>query len=121
MNNNIWFLERLRDSGKYSRLNTKQLQALYKVEQTEQLFKYVFDSFDDKEKLNYLNYYDKFKTEEDSKKFQVMICKPDNIELLGDIGLFYKIKQSLWETNPTHKAQFTRLWNIRWKAELMGA
>lgn len=121
MSNNIWFLENLRDNGNYSKLNTKQLRALYKVEQTERLFRYVFDNFDDEEKIYYLNYYSKFKTEEDSKKFQVMICKADNLELLGDMNLFFKIKQSLWESNHTHKAQFTRLWNVRWKKELMGA
>lgn len=120
MSNNIWFLENLRDNGNYSKLNTKQLRALYKVEQTERLFRYVFDNFDDEEKMYYLNYYSKFKTEEDSKKFQVMICKAEHIELLGDIGLFYKIKQSLWESNPTHKGLFTRAWNSRWKKELMG-
>ena len=121
MSENIWFLENLRDSGHYSRLKKQQLRALYKVEQTEQLYKYVFDNYDDKEKMYYLNHYNKFRTEEDSKKFQVMICQPDNLELIGDMNLFYKIKQSLWESNPTHKAQFTRMWNIRWKKELLGA
>lgn len=121
MSESIWFLENLRDSGHYSRLKKQQLRALYKVKQTEQLYKYVFDNYDDEEKMYYLNHYNKFKTEEDSKKFQVMICQPDNLELIGDMNLFHKIKQSLWETNPTHKARFTRVWNIRWKEELLGA
>lgn len=120
MSKNYWFLEKLRDSGKYSRLKQAQLRALYKIEQTEQLFKYVFENSDDEEKMYYLNNYYNFKTEEDSKKFQLMICQPDNLELLGDVNLFYKIKHSLWESNPTHKAQFTRLWNVRWKKELIG-
>ena len=117
MSNSTWFLEKLRDSEHFSRLNIEHFRPLYNVEQTEPLFKYVFTKYDNKEKMYYLNYYKKFKTEEDSKKFQLMICRPANLELIGDQGLYYKIRESLWESNPTHKGQFTRAWNQRWKTE----
>ena len=117
MSKDTWFLENLRDSKQYSELTLEQLRPLYKVEQIEPLFKYVFNNYDNAEKMYYLNHYTKFKTEEDSKKFQVMICKPANLELIGDQGMYYKIRESLWESNPTHKAQFTRAWNYRWKKE----
>ena len=115
MSKDTWFLENLRDSKQYSELTIEQLRPLYKVEQIEPLFKYVFNNYDNAEKMYYLNHYTKFKTEEDSKKFQLMICKPANLELIGDQGMYYKIRESLWESNPTHKAQFTKLWNQRWK------
>lgn len=117
MSNNTWFLEHLRDSKQYSELTVDQLRPLYRIEQIEPLFRYVFENYDDSEKMHYLNFYTKFKTEEDSKAFQLMICKSDNLELIGDQNLYFKIRESLWESNPTHKGQFTKLWNQRWKEE----
>lgn len=115
MSSSIWFLEKLMDSKEYSKLSINQLHELYKIDQIEPLFNYVFTNLDTKEKLYYLNHYQKFRTESDSKAFQVLVCQDNNLELLGSWDVYYKIRISLWESNPTHKAQFTKLWNRRWK------
>ena len=59
----------------------------------------------------------KFKTEQDSKAFQRLICKKENMELLGSYDLYRKIRYQLWETNASHKRLFTTAWNARWKKE----
>lgn len=121
MNKNKWFLEKLRDNsdfGMLNRLDVEKLHPIYNVEQTENIFNFVFKYLDETEQKYYLNHYRRFKTEKDSKKFQLLICSDENIELVDSWDLYYKIKTSLWESNPTHKQQFTRIWNIRWKEEL---
>lgn len=118
MSNNTWFLTKLMDSGKYTRLDIEHIRPLYKIEQIEEFFNYIFEEFNETEKTYYLNHYNKFRTESDSKKFQLLICKDANIELVNSQSLYYKIRQSLWESNPTHKQQFTKIWNMRWKKEL---
>ena len=121
MSNNKWFLENLRDYcdyDRFNRLDIEKLHPIYIVEQTENIFNFVFNYLGEIEQKYYLNHYRKFKTEKDSKKFQLLVCKDENIELVDSWDLYYKIKTSLWESNSTHKQQFTRIWNIRWKEEL---
>ena len=38
----------------------------------------------------------KFKTENDSKAFQRLICQTHNMELLGSYDLYHKIHRNLW-------------------------
>lgn len=118
MKDNIWFLEHLRDSELYDELNWDKFKEVIKVEQTAKCFKYIFTKYDDEQKMYYLNHYHKFKTEEDSKEFQLMICKSTNMELLGSKELRDKIRESIWESNPYHKGQFTKCWNARWKKKI---
>ena len=52
-----------------------------------------------------------------SKKFRKMICKSENIELLGNWEIYNYVREQLWDDAPQDKAQFTRVWNQRWKNE----
>ena len=111
MKDNAWFLEKLRDTEKYDGLDWDKLKPLLKVDQTTALFTYVFDHCSKEQKMEYLWGYEKFKTEEDSKNFQKLICSDTNIDLIKDEELKEKIRVSLWESNPYHKMVFTKAWN----------
>lgn len=64
------------------------------------------------------NNFGKFASLDDSLAFQRLMCKEENMELLGDHRIFDRIHWRLWELNRGHKATFTRKWNDRWKDEL---
>lgn len=113
------FLEKLQETVDFSDLDEKHLVPIFAVPQTKRLFAYVLGSamkIAIKEK--YLREFGKFKTENDSKEFQVLVCQPENISLLGSYALYYRVREQLWESNPTHKMVFTKKWNGRWKQEL---
>lgn len=117
MKDNVWFLEKLRDAEKYDGLDWDKLKPLLKVDQTTALFTYVFDHCSKEQKMEYLWGYEKFKTEEDSKNFQKLICSDANIDLIKDEELKEKIRVSLWESNPYHKMVFTKAWNRKFAAK----
>ena len=111
MKDSTWFLEKLRDTEKYDGLDWDKLKPLLKVDQTTALFTYIFNHCNKEQKMEYLWGYEKFKTEEDSKNFQKLICSDVNIDLIKDEELKEKIRISLWESNPYHKMVFTKAWN----------
>lgn len=113
------FLEQLQVHADLSKLDEKHLTPIFKTNQTERFFTYIFsDKTDDSIKENYLCKFGKFKTENDSKAFQRLICQTHNMELLGSYDLYHKIHRNLWESNSSHKRLFTKAWNTRWKKEL---
>ncbi len=113
------FLETLQTDADLQGLDEKLLIPMFKTRQTTKFFSYIFsDNVTQELKEKYLKTFGKFKEEKDSKAFQVLICKKENIELLGSYDMYYRIKEQLWETNPSHKRLFTKHWNERWKKEL---
>lgn len=119
MSTHKMFLGTLQNQGDFAELNEEQLIPLFEIEQTERFFNYIFSDNTSKDiKEKYLWNFGKFKTEKDSKAFQVLICKTENMELLSDPELYRRIHERLWSTNPNHKRVFTRMWNLRWKKKL---
>ena len=66
----------------------------------------------------YYRSFGKLSSLDDSKKFRRLVCNENNMELLGDYDIYNHIKEQLWEDDRADKAQFTRIWNIKWKKEL---
>ena len=109
------FLESVMDQDMFIKFDIEHLRPMYKVPQQLKFIKFIFENYDDVEKILYLESIGKFQTEKDSKGFQTLICKKENIELLGNWALFSRIYENLWESAPTHKQLFRRAWNKRWK------
>ena len=113
------FLERVQATADLTSFDKELLVPIFKVPQTERFFQYIFSNENEISiKKEYLQKFGKFKTEQDSKTFQRLICKEENMELLGSYELYRKIRYQLWETNASHKRLFTTAWNARWKKEL---
>ena len=112
------FLEGVQSTANFAEFDEKHLIPIFAVPQTERFFQYIFSEENEVSiKEKYLQKFGKFKTEQDSKAFQRLICKKENMELLGSYDLYRKIRYQLWETNASHKRLFTTAWNARWKKE----
>lgn len=113
------FLERLQQEAALDELDDEHLIPIFKTEQTKRFFEFIFsDKTSASIKQRYLVEFGKFKTEEDSKAFQMLICKEDNMKLLGSYDIYHRIHENLWSSNPSHKMLFTRTWNKNWKDKL---
>lgn len=114
------FLERMQGEAKLDDLDEKHLIPMFKVRQIARFFEFIF-SMQDKDELKkqYLKSFGEFKTEADSIAFQKMMCKQENMDLLGDYSLKHRIDHLLWSTNSAHKGAFTRKWKKRWGGELI--
>lgn len=113
------FLEKAQEEADLEEFDEKLLVPIFKTKQSKRFFEYIFsDKTEQSLKEKYLIEFGKFKTEDDSKAFQVLICKAENMELLGDYKIYHHIHENLWSSNPTHKRLFTKAWNARWKKEL---
>ena len=113
------FLERLQQEAALDEFDDEHLIPIFKTEQTKRFFEFIFsDKTSVSIKQRYLVEFGKFKTEEDSKAFQMLICKEENMKLLGSYDIYHRIHENLWSSNPSHKMLFTRTWNKNWKDKL---
>ncbi len=116
MSNHYDFLERLQLEADFDELSDEHLMPAFKVPQHERFFNYIFsEKKSEKLKKAYLSEFGKFATLDDSMAFQRLMCKEENMNLLGSEKTFSKIHRHLWELNRGHKGVFTRKWNERWK------
>lgn len=114
------FLEQFQKETDFSSYDDNHLVPAFKTKQCKSFFEYIFSTQKSNElKLKYLNEFGSFQTEEDSKAFQLLMAKDENMALLGDYTLYNRIHERLWSSNPTHKAQFTKIWNKKWKDKLV--
>ena len=118
MSNHWDFLEQVQISADLSKMREKKLIPMFKVKQHKRFFEFIFSDCNDEIKALYISSFGKFASEEDSKEFQVIICKDENIEMLGSEKLYRRIREQLWDSNPTHKMLFTKAWKKRWQKEL---
>ena len=115
---NHWdFLEIFQKKVDFNEYENKHLIPAFKTIQHRRFFEYI-DTLDSKIKTEYFNTFGKISSLEDSKAFRRLVCKEENMELLGDKKTYYHIKEQLWDDAPQEKAQFTKVWNKRWKKEL---
>jgi hypothetical protein len=113
------FLENLQDCLDFEKVDMKYIIPMFKAKQTSRLFEYIFsDKVDKPIKEVYLREFGYFKEEKDSKSFQILMCKEENMELLGDYKLYDKIHERLWSSNRSHKMLFTKAWNQKWSKVL---
>ena len=116
MSNHYDFLERLQLEADFEKLSNELIIPIFKVPQHERFFNYIFsDKQSNDIKKEYLKNFGKFASLDDSIAFQRLMCKEENMNLLGDESIFSKIHRNLWELNRGHKGAFTRKWNERWK------
>ena len=113
------FLEIFQQSADLKEYDEKHIIPAFKTRQYRRFFEYI-DTLDSDIKTQYFNTFGKIATLEDSKAFRKLVCKEENIELLGEIDTYNHVKEQLWDDAPQEKAQFTRAWNQRWKKELIG-
>lgn len=107
------YLKKLFDSDRSEEL----IPPIYKVNQHKEFFSFILsDRFDSNKKIEYLDSIGKLAAEQDSKDFQELICKPENMELMGDKDRYWRIWHNFWKTS--HKSLFTRKWNERWASEI---
>ena len=119
MSNHYDFLERLQIEADFGKLSDEQIIPIFKVPQHKRFFNYIFSA---EQSVNikkiYLSSFGKFSSLDDSIEFQRLMCKEENMELLGSKNIFDRIYRNLWELNRGHKGVFTRKWNERWKEQL---
>ena len=117
MSDNWDFLELFQQKANFSEFDMDHIVPAYKTKQYERFFNHI-DSLSPEEKKEYYKSFGKFASLNDSKAFRKLVCREDNMELLGDYALRDHIKEQLWEDDRADKAQFTKNWNLRWKTEL---
>lgn len=117
MSNHWNFLECFQQEANFSEYNLKHIVPAYKTKQHKRFFQYI-DSLSQEEKKSYYKSFGKFASLDDSKAFRKLVCREDNMELLGDNNIRDHIKEQLWEEDRTDKGQFTKKWNQRWKKNL---
>lgn len=117
MSRNLDFLERFQQQADFSEFDMAHITPAYQAKQHERFFSYI-DSLTPEEKKSYYMSFGKFSSLNDSKLFRKLVCREDNMELLGDYKIYDHIKEQLWEDDPHDKGQFTKVWNKRWKSEL---
>ncbi len=116
------FLESLQNSEDLKKLSKSSragdlIPPIYKVPQHSTFFRFILDGdFSSQKKMAYLDSIGKFASEADSHAFQILICQPKQMELMGDQKRYWRIWHNFW--NSSHKGVFTRKWNERWKDEV---
>ena len=117
MSRDLDFLERFQQQADFSEFDMAHITPAYQAKQHERFFSYI-DTLTPEEKKSYYMSFGKFSSLNDSKLFRKLVCREDNMELLGDYKIYDHIKEQLWEDDPHDKGQFTKVWNKRWKSEL---
>lgn len=122
MRNHWAFLEAIQKKEYFDELfkrndRDKYIKPIFKVPQHSEMFEWMMnDQHTAAEKEEYLDAIEKFASEEDSLRIQRIICRKENMELLGDKARYGRIWHMFWK--PEHKTPYTRAWNKRWGAEL---
>lgn len=117
MSSDLNFLERFQQQADFSEFDMTHITPAYHAKQHDRFFSYI-DTLTPEEKKSYYMSFGKFSSLNDSKLFRKLVCREDNMELLGDYKIYDHIKEQLWEDDPHDKGQFTKVWNKRWKSEL---
>lgn len=117
MSADLDFLERFQQEAIFSEFDMDHIKPAYKAKQHERFFNYIDTLVPEEKKIYYMSF-GKFFSLNDSKLFRKLVCREDNMELLGDYKIYNHIKEQLWEDDPYDKGQFTKVWNKRWKSEL---
>ena len=117
MSRDLDFLERFQQQADFLEFDMAHITPTYQAKQHERFFSYI-DTLTPEEKKSYYMSFGKFSSLNDSKLFRKLVCREDNMELLGDYKIYDHIKEQLWEDDPHDKGQFTKVWNKRWKSEL---
>ena len=113
------FLEKLQLEADLDKLPQEKIVPMFKVPQHKRFFEFIFSSNQpDELKNEYLSSFGKFASLDDSLAFQKLVCKEENMKLLGSHRIFNRIYRNLWELNRGHKGVFTRKWNECWKDKL---
>jgi hypothetical protein len=107
MKSNNNFFQNILDKELYTNINSNEkLKPLYKLRQPIKFVRYLIERLSETEFLNYLKETWHLDTEEDSWKFQKLICEDKYIKYLEKDEYYYIVLEKLWK--PTHKAQVTR-------------
>ena len=113
------FLEKLQLEADLDKLPQEKIVPMFKVPQHKRFFEFIFSSNQpDELKNEYLSSFGKLASLDDSLAFQKLVCKEENMKLLGSHRIFNRIHRNLWELNRGHKGVFTRKWNECWKDKL---
>ena len=111
------FLELFQQHADFSKFDLDHLRPAFVCKQYDRFFEYI-DSLPNDIKTEYFNSFGKLASLDDSKAFRKLVCKDENIELLGNYNVYRHVKEQLWEDDRADKMLFTKAWNKRWKEEL---
>ena len=93
------------------------IPPMYKVPQHKEFFGFMLsDRFDNEIKKTYLINMGEFASDEDSSAFKNLICTKENIELLGNKDIYWKIRNNF--KHKAEKAVFSRKWKEGWGSKI---
>ncbi len=114
MSNNMDFLEIFQLQAEFEDFDMEHIIPAFRAIQHKRFFEYI-DTLDSDDKSTYFKTFGKLASLDDSKAFRRMVCKDENMKLIGDYDTYIHIKEQLWEDDRADKGVFTRVWNRQWK------
>ena len=87
MSRDLDFLERFQQQADFSEFDMAHITPAYQAKQHERFFSYI-DTLTPEEKKSYYMSFGKFSSLNDSKLFRKLVCREDNMELLGDYKIY---------------------------------
>ena len=114
MSNDMDFIEIFQLQAEFEDFDMEHIIPAFKAIQHKRFFEYI-DTLDSDAKSTYFKTFGKLASLDDSKAFRKMVCKDENMKLIGDYDTYIHIKEQLWEDDIADKRVFTRVWNRQWK------
>ncbi len=113
MASNDEFIQLMMDNESYKDFKTKEkLEPFYRLRQPITFVKYVFDTLEETDIYEYLKCSWHLDTEEDSEKFQRLICEDRYIKFIESSEMYNNVWEKLWKTS--HKGLLTKARNKKY-------
>lgn len=119
MSNNQKFMQDIVKTNLYTKMkDLKLIKPLFRLPQTIGMMEFIWPFLNEDEYSEYLISIPEISTLDDSKAIKVFLCKDENMDRLGSYQLKDKIDYLLWEKHKTHKRDFNKVWNQKWKGKI---
>ena len=113
MASNDEFIQLMMDNESYKDFKTKEkLEPFYRLRQPITFVKYVFETLEETDIYEYLKCSWHLDTEEDSEKFQRLICEDRYIKFIESSEMYNIVWEKLWKTS--HKGLLTKARNKKY-------
>ena len=113
MASNDEFIQLMMDNENYKEFKTKKkLEPFYRLRQPITFVKHVFETLEETDIYEYLKCSWHLDTEEDSEKFQRLICEDRYIKFIESSEMYNIVWEKLWKTS--HKGLLTKARNKRY-------
>ena len=110
MASNDEFIQLMMDNENYKEFNTKKkLEPFYRLRQPIEFVEHVLENLEETDIYEYLKCSWHLDTEEDSEKFQRLICKDRYIKFIESLEMYNIVYEKLWKKS--HKGLLTKARN----------